>query len=244
MPPDSSHLLQPLDVACFSPLKRAYGKLVENKMRLGFNHIDKFDFLEAYPYAHADIFKPETIRDGFAATGLIPFDPERVLSQLNTQIMTPTPPGSRSTNSAPKTPDSLGQVEKQATRIKMLLRHHTESSLSPTNAALNQLVKGCEMVLNSAIILAKENQDLQAAHAKQLQKRERSKQQMAAAGGLSIQEDQQLLQHENEVQDDQDAQPTEPAPAAIKQRIRAPPRCSDCHVIGHKRLQCPSRCRD
>ena len=29
MPAHSSHLLQPLDVGCFSPLKKAYGKLVE-----------------------------------------------------------------------------------------------------------------------------------------------------------------------------------------------------------------------
>lgn len=82
MPSHSSHLLQPLDVGCASPLKWAYGRFVENKMRLGFNHIDKFDFLEAYPYACTDIFKLETIHNDFMATGLIPFNPERVLLQL------------------------------------------------------------------------------------------------------------------------------------------------------------------
>jgi hypothetical protein len=51
MPPHSSHLLQPLDVGCFGLLKRAYGGLVEAKMRLGYNHIDKLDFLKAYPAA-------------------------------------------------------------------------------------------------------------------------------------------------------------------------------------------------
>lgn len=30
MPVHSSHLLQPLDVSCFSPLKRAYGRLVDH----------------------------------------------------------------------------------------------------------------------------------------------------------------------------------------------------------------------
>ena len=70
-------------MACFfSPLKRAYGKLVENQARLGFNHIDKLDFLKA-SQAHMETFKSETIKNGFAATGLIPFNPERVLSQLN-----------------------------------------------------------------------------------------------------------------------------------------------------------------
>ena len=33
MPPHSSHLLQPLDVSCFSPLKRSYGQQVEGYMQ-------------------------------------------------------------------------------------------------------------------------------------------------------------------------------------------------------------------
>ena len=51
MPAHSSHLLQPLNIGCFAVLKRSYSGLVETKMRLGINHIDKLDFLEAYPHA-------------------------------------------------------------------------------------------------------------------------------------------------------------------------------------------------
>ena len=171
MPPYSSHLLQPLDVGCFVPLKHAYGCLVENKAWLGFNHIDKFDFLEAYPEACTGTFKTETIKNSFAAAGLIPFNPGRVLEQLNIQLKTPTPPSSQSTNSDPQTPHNLKQLEKQASTIKKLLRQCTQSPSSPTKSALNQLVKGCEMAINSAVLLAKENQDLQAAHEKQLKKK-------------------------------------------------------------------------
>ena len=148
MPAHSSHLLQPLDVGCFSPLKRAYGRLVENKARLGFNHIDKLDFLEAYPQARVTAFKVESIKNSFAATGLLPFNPERVLGQLNIQLKTPTPPGSRSTNSMPKTPHNLKQLEKQASTIKKLLRNRTQSPSSPTKSALDQLIKGCEIAMN------------------------------------------------------------------------------------------------
>lgn len=35
MPPHCSHLLQPLDVSYFPVLKRQYGQLVEQRMRLG-----------------------------------------------------------------------------------------------------------------------------------------------------------------------------------------------------------------
>jgi hypothetical protein len=39
MPPDSSHLLQPLDVGCFRPLKQVYGRQVEDLMRAHINHV-------------------------------------------------------------------------------------------------------------------------------------------------------------------------------------------------------------
>jgi hypothetical protein len=45
MPPHSSHLLQPLDVGCFSTLKKRYGDLIQQLMRLGANHIDKAEFI-------------------------------------------------------------------------------------------------------------------------------------------------------------------------------------------------------
>ena len=48
MPPYSSHLLQPLDVSCFSLLKKAYGKQVESQIRAGISYIDKLDFLTNY----------------------------------------------------------------------------------------------------------------------------------------------------------------------------------------------------
>ena len=51
MPSHSSHLLQPLDVACFSPLKTAYSKLVQQLACNGIFHVDKTDFLANYQQA-------------------------------------------------------------------------------------------------------------------------------------------------------------------------------------------------
>jgi hypothetical protein len=61
MPPHLSYLLQLLDVGCFGPLKKAYGGLVEDKMRLGFHHINKHDFLKAYPEARQQVFTKQNI---------------------------------------------------------------------------------------------------------------------------------------------------------------------------------------
>jgi len=47
MPPYLSHLLQPLDVGCFSPLKRAYSREIEAPIRHHINHITKLEFLVA-----------------------------------------------------------------------------------------------------------------------------------------------------------------------------------------------------
>ena len=45
----------------------------------GFNHIDKLDFLEAYSDVWKCAFTPNTIKNGFRASGLVPFNPEKVL---------------------------------------------------------------------------------------------------------------------------------------------------------------------
>jgi hypothetical protein len=46
-----SHLLQPLDVGCFSVLKQLYGSLVVQIMGCGVNHIVKREFLPLYRQA-------------------------------------------------------------------------------------------------------------------------------------------------------------------------------------------------
>ena len=92
MPPHISHLLQPLDVGVFSPLKRAYGKLVEGLMVAGNNYIDKQDFLHLYPLACTKVFTAGNICSGFTGAGLKPLDQDRALEKITFQLHTPTPP--------------------------------------------------------------------------------------------------------------------------------------------------------
>ena len=104
MPPHSSHLLQPLDVGCFSPLKRAYGHQIEICIQLGRNHIDKLDFLEAFKPARATALDSSNIHSGFAAAGLLLYNSERVLSRLQFKLRTPSPPPSETVIAARQTP--------------------------------------------------------------------------------------------------------------------------------------------
>jgi hypothetical protein len=68
--------------------------LIEQKAHLGVNYINKFNFLEAFLAAHESAFQAETIKNSFIGTGLVLFNPDRVLSKLDIQLKTPTPPGS------------------------------------------------------------------------------------------------------------------------------------------------------
>jgi hypothetical protein len=56
MPPHTSHLLQPLDIGVFGPLKQVYGELVKGIIVAGNNHINKEDFLYLYPPAYKAVF--------------------------------------------------------------------------------------------------------------------------------------------------------------------------------------------
>jgi hypothetical protein len=111
MPPHSSHLLQPLDVGCFAVLKRSYGKLVEKKMSLGVNHIDKQEFIAIYQQARPKVLNEQNIRSGFAATGLVPFSPERVLSVLHATVQTPSPVLQPQEDYSTATPHNLIELE-------------------------------------------------------------------------------------------------------------------------------------
>ncbi|CEJ62624.1 hypothetical protein PMG11_11119 [Penicillium brasilianum] len=116
MPAHSSHLLQPLDVGCFAVVKRAYGRFVSDLARRGYNHIDKHDFLMDYQHARLEAFQSTnpTIKNSFAASGLVPLDAERVLNKLNISLRTPTPPSSRpssrSSEFTPRTPRTAAQL--------------------------------------------------------------------------------------------------------------------------------------
>lgn len=244
MPPHSSHLLQPLDVSCFAVLKRQYGQLVEQRMRLGFNHIDKIDFLTAFPKVRTTTYKAETIRNGFAATGLVPFDPDRVYQQLTVQLKTPTPPPSRSSNtqsSCLQTPQNPRQFKRQLSTIKRRISRCTRSPSEVIDEAINRMSKAYEMSINELHIMRKEVHDLRAAHEKEKQKRRRSRAQISHEQGITREEAQALVQGQIEASQIDITAPAEPELPASQALVRRQFRCSECNTLGHRRPQCPNR---
>jgi hypothetical protein len=118
MPPHSSHILQPLDVSCFAPLKLSYGKQIETFVRNQLNHITKLEFLSAFKEAFKATFTEQNIKSGFRATGLVPYEPQSVLSHLNLRLRTPTPPIVERNNWTSKTPQTIRELNFQTEHIK------------------------------------------------------------------------------------------------------------------------------
>ena len=86
-------------------MKRTYSKEVKTQICIKVNSIIKLNFLKAYPITHAQSYKIETIKNSFIATGLVLFNPNRVIETLNIQLKTLTPPRSRGSDiSSLKTP--------------------------------------------------------------------------------------------------------------------------------------------
>jgi hypothetical protein len=61
-------------------------------MRLQINHITKLEFILAFRAAFKATFTEKNIKAGFRGTGLVPYDPERVVSCLDLRLKTLTPP--------------------------------------------------------------------------------------------------------------------------------------------------------
>ena len=233
MPAHTSHLLQPLDVSCFSPLKRAYGQEVQKLARHGIHHIDKEDFLSIYIKARTSVFIEQTIKNGFLATGLVPADPERVLSSLTVvNHKTPSPPTTpQEATWTSETPHTIIQLEKQARLIKELLQRQSQS---PSSRAVNQLIKGCQIAMHSAVVLAQENKQLQTVNQRRRRKEQHRRSYIARGGALQAQEGQRLIDQVDNVALEVVQQEAQSA------RKRAPPTCSKCHIQGHIRTQCTS----
>jgi hypothetical protein len=51
MPPYASHLLQPLDVSCFGPLKTVYSKQIKHLVKNKIHYITKVEFLLVFKQA-------------------------------------------------------------------------------------------------------------------------------------------------------------------------------------------------
>jgi hypothetical protein len=149
MPAHSSHILQPLDVVCFSPLKLKYSQRVRALAHQRVFHINKEGFLPAFRDAFLDVFTKDNCQKAFEASGLVPINAQVVLDRLEVRLRTPPQPPLTEDTWESKTPSNTHEFSQQSKLV-------SDSILQSPTAARNgfsQLIKGAEVMLHQNVLL-------------------------------------------------------------------------------------------
>lgn len=163
LPPHSSHILQPLDVAIFSPLKTYLTRETDRLSRFDPGRISKVDWTIAYITAREEAFRSNSILSGFRKTGVFPFSPITVLSTLTM----PSPPSDPSRPTTPKALETtlltssppLNTDIRRANK-ELLETVRNESNLpSPAKRYIARLTTTLEKSNTEVTLLRKENEE-------------------------------------------------------------------------------------
>ena len=174
LPPHSTHLLQPLDVVVFQPLKHYHTEAVEQATRSGCSDFNKLEFLSAISSIRKQAFKKSTILSSFRKTGLIPYNPETVLGRLREH----TTPSHQTSLPEPHTPPPLlSKPISTPHTLNSLARHahylYQADVTSPTfRNSLDSFIKGS---LAQAHLAAQVQEDLEHTQAAELARANRQK---------------------------------------------------------------------
>jgi hypothetical protein len=236
MPPHSSHLLQPLNVACFSPLKRKYSDKISALAGGTTHHINKETFLLAFKATFEKVFTADNIRAGFRGAGLVPLDPEAVLSKLNVQLRTPTPPALPEALWEARTSSNVHELEAQSTLILDRVRRLKSSSPASITEAINHLKKCAEVMMLSAELMRDRIASLERAIEAASKRKQRKKKRLQKRGILTKEAgEDSLAQHEA---DQQIAHKERQGAEQLGRSRQALARCTRCRETGHNSRTC------
>lgn len=77
-PAHASHILQPLDISVFGPLKKEWNRQIES-FRAEFNvPMSRLHFFRVFDRAWKNASSEKNAKSGFRVTGLVPFNPDKV----------------------------------------------------------------------------------------------------------------------------------------------------------------------
>ena len=193
MPPHSSHLLQPLDVGCFAPLKQAYGRQVEKLMRNKVSHTTKIEFLPCFKAAFDAAMSKSNILGGFQGAGLVPLNPEAVISKLDVRLRTPPQPSAQDTPWQSQTPSNTLEFGSQSKLIRERIQRHIDSSPISIVDALKKLSKGAEMAAHQLVLVRNQVAKLQAANEAATRRKSHKRKRIQQEGTLIVDEGLRLI---------------------------------------------------
>jgi hypothetical protein len=239
IPPHSSHLLQPLEVGCFNPLKKAYSKEIESMIRNNITHISKEDFIPTFQAAYQASITENNILRGFEEAGLNPLNPEAMFSKLNIRLKTPSTPNSRPGTAGSwtsKTPKTIIEATAQSNLVKNQIMNHPDSSPTKIYHAIDQFAKGSLALMHELALLRAQVRGLQAANDILGKRRRAKKTRLRKGGSLSVQEVQDL-KDEIEVGGQVDEETRGNRGHTQRKEIHGR-RCGNCGKTGHNIRTC------
>jgi hypothetical protein len=161
--PHSSHLMQPLDVGVFSPLKAAMKSQLDAIFRTGIARLHKSEWIQNYAKAREKAITEKNVIAGWRASGLWPMNPHRILRQIpETEVTTPpisqtTPQSQILISSSP--PDGILLRSANAS-LNAKLAHSTIDS--PLKTQIRRLGGIAEQLNAEIAILKRENKEVKA----------------------------------------------------------------------------------
>ena len=133
LPSHTSHVLQPLDLSVFGPLKTYYRQEINCAGLIADSApVLKAQFISCYVKAYAKAFRSSNIKSGFSATGIYPFRPSRVYKSR--QVVQPKSPVTETKQPEPpihalKTPRSAFDVRQLWTRFQEEMSQNSKTRL-------------------------------------------------------------------------------------------------------------------
>jgi hypothetical protein len=236
MPSHSSHLLQPLDIACFAPLKRSYGDGIAALARSHIHHISKETFLPAFKAAYDLTFTEENARAGFRGAGLVPFNPDAVLSKLDVRLRTPTPPRRDDAAWEAKTPRNAKELEAQTTLIRQRMQRRPGSSASSLDEQVRQLSKGAQQIAHNMVSLQEEQARMRSAIEELTKRKGRKRRYVRVEKTLTVGEVSDLIAEREGGSREEGETPAK--------SVRAERRCGRCGEVGHNSRTCKVEIED
>jgi hypothetical protein len=208
-------------------------------MRAYINYVSKLEFLYAFREAFFASMTEKNIRGGFTGAGIMPYDPERVLSKLDVKLRTPTPQNSRPSIAQTwvfQTPQNPREAKSQSSLIKTRISNHQNSSPTSILGAIDQLTKGTMSIMHQVALLHAEVSSLRRAN-EGLSKRRRAKRTRVQLGGsLTVQDAHHLL--DQKAIGGETVQETQPDDAGAKQTRTNIRRCGMCGKAGYNARTC------
>ena len=171
-PGHSTHLLQPLDVTLFAPLESDCGSAVATHTRTTRTGVNKALFWNFYKLAKREAYTKNNIKSAWRATGIHPFNPDKVLQVAGLEKKTvkntkkPTLPAIPASTPRSfkflKTPQNRRELHQQTiAAIGALESGEKESSIQ----LLRRMARQTDAAWTRAELADIENEDIKARYA-------------------------------------------------------------------------------